>query len=101
MREAACAQMVCVIPPTAPPVLPVLLARYELTFKQSKGQKTRPLPQLLLPAHRPALLGAGAVGALPNPLQAKQVNTFLSAIRVALEGTNREQEVAGGDRIFP
>lgn len=44
----------------------------------AEGAKTVAICQLLVPAHGPSLLDAGAVGALPNPLQPKRANTVLS-----------------------
>lgn len=55
MQEAACTQMVCVVPSppaAAPPALPVLLARYELAFKWVKWQKTV-ASYLFLPIDQP------------------------------------------------
>ena len=67
------------------------------TVEVVKNVATSPGP---CSAHRPALLDTGAVGARPNPLQAKRVNAFHSAVRAAVEGANGEQQVAGGGRFF-
>lgn len=50
-----------------------------------------PLPQLLVPAHQPALLDAGTLGSLPNPLQGKELTHF----PLCLSGRDKQRVISG------
>lgn len=81
-------------PPAAPAALPpcapgTVGAQFQMV------RETKYMAQLLVPAHQPALLPAGTLGSLPNPLQGQGGDTFPSGAEgKGQTGTNKWLEVA-------